>query len=149
MGLSRNKVAVPEGAAGSPPFYGEFGRMFVRRCVPPGPGGPAGRGLLVWKMVVGLWVRPSWGGPWGGAGMLLGSRTATPGLVSRRGLSAPRDRRRVGSRAVGSAGAWWFENWIVDASGRTPLLVFSCSVISMTPAGFLLLLVVGFCLIVL
>ena len=24
MGLSRNKVAVPEGAAGSPPFYGEF-----------------------------------------------------------------------------------------------------------------------------
>ena len=23
MGLSRNKVAVPEGAAGSPPFYGE------------------------------------------------------------------------------------------------------------------------------
>ena len=84
-----------------------------------------------------------------GMGVLLGSRTATPGLVSRRGLSAPRDRRRVGSRAVGSAGAWWFENWIVDASGRTPLLVFSCSVISMTPAGFLLLLVVGFCLIVL
>ena len=24
LGLSRNKVAVPEGAAGSPPFYGEF-----------------------------------------------------------------------------------------------------------------------------
>ena len=24
MGLSRNKVAVPEGAAGSPPFYGVF-----------------------------------------------------------------------------------------------------------------------------
>ena len=23
MGLSRNKVAVPEGAAGSPPFYGD------------------------------------------------------------------------------------------------------------------------------
>ena len=34
MGLSRNKVAVPEGAAGSPPFYGEFSRMFVRRCEP-------------------------------------------------------------------------------------------------------------------
>ena len=26
MGLSRNKVAVSEGAAGSPPFYGERGR---------------------------------------------------------------------------------------------------------------------------
>ena len=26
MGLSRNKVAVSEGAAGSPPFYGESGR---------------------------------------------------------------------------------------------------------------------------
>ena len=25
MGLSRNKVAVSEGAAGSPPFYGERG----------------------------------------------------------------------------------------------------------------------------
>ena len=25
MGLSRNKVAVSEGAAGSPPFYGELG----------------------------------------------------------------------------------------------------------------------------
>ena len=24
MGLSRNKVAVPEGAAGSPPFYGDY-----------------------------------------------------------------------------------------------------------------------------
>ncbi len=24
LGLSRNKVAVPEGVAGSPPFYGEF-----------------------------------------------------------------------------------------------------------------------------
>ena len=26
MGLSRNKVAVSEGAAGSPPFYGEMGK---------------------------------------------------------------------------------------------------------------------------
>ena len=26
MGLSRNKVAVSEGAAGSPPFYGESGK---------------------------------------------------------------------------------------------------------------------------
>ena len=28
MGLSRNKVAVPEGAAGSPPFYGEYSPCF-------------------------------------------------------------------------------------------------------------------------
>ena len=31
MGLSRNKVAVSEGAAGSPPFYGDRGR-FSRIC---------------------------------------------------------------------------------------------------------------------
>ena len=30
MGLSRNKVAVSEGAAGSPPFYGE--RVIGRNC---------------------------------------------------------------------------------------------------------------------
>ena len=29
MGLSRNKVAVSEGAAGSPPFYGEREKMEV------------------------------------------------------------------------------------------------------------------------
>ena len=31
MGLSRNKVAVSEGAAGSPPFYGESGSDHARR----------------------------------------------------------------------------------------------------------------------
>ena len=31
MGLSRNKVAVSEGAAGSPPFYGEHGRGTLLR----------------------------------------------------------------------------------------------------------------------
>ena len=49
MGLSRNKVAVPEGAAGSPPFYGEFSRMFVRRCAPRASHGAMAAGLLVWK----------------------------------------------------------------------------------------------------
>ena len=34
MGLSRNKVAVPEGAAGSPPFYGEFRARFVSGVCP-------------------------------------------------------------------------------------------------------------------
>ena len=32
MGLSRNKVAVSEGAAGSPPFYGESGRSREARA---------------------------------------------------------------------------------------------------------------------
>ena len=32
MGLSRNKVAVSEGAAGSPPFYGERGLRHVNIC---------------------------------------------------------------------------------------------------------------------
>jgi hypothetical protein len=31
LGLSRNKVAVSEGAAGSPPFYGEHGRGTLLR----------------------------------------------------------------------------------------------------------------------
>ena len=33
MGLSRNKVAVSEGAAGSPPFYGESGNHLRMRTV--------------------------------------------------------------------------------------------------------------------
>ena len=32
MGLSRNKVAVSEGAAGSPPFYGEWATRRELRC---------------------------------------------------------------------------------------------------------------------
>ena len=31
MGLSRNKVAVSEGAAGSPPFYGESSQREISR----------------------------------------------------------------------------------------------------------------------
>ena len=82
MGLSRNKVAVPEGAAGSPPFYGVFQ--------------DAGPASVVWPMRRG-WFPGSCGragveeivgfaGPWGlagsGADMLLGSRTATRDLVA-------------------------------------------------------------------
>ena len=33
MGLSRNKVAVSEGAAGSPPFYGESGRVLRKSSI--------------------------------------------------------------------------------------------------------------------
>ena len=54
MGLSRNKVAVPEGAAGSPPFYGEFSRMFVRWCAPRASHGAMAAGLLVWKTSLAL-----------------------------------------------------------------------------------------------
>ena len=81
MGLSRNKVAVPEGAAGSPPFYGEFSRMFVRRCAPPASHGAAVAGLLVWKMSLALPCR-SCGGCRSGADALLGSRIATPGFFA-------------------------------------------------------------------
>ena len=76
MGLSRNKVAVPEGAAGSPPFYGvlwgaRVGCLFVGWLVAR----PCGWGssLLVWKR---SWIPPVWVGVvWC---VLLGSRTATP-----------------------------------------------------------------------
>ena len=79
MGLSRNKVAVPEGAAGSPPFYGEFSRMFVRWCAPRASHGAMAAGLLVWKTSLALPCR-SCGGCRGGMDALLGSRIATPGF---------------------------------------------------------------------
>lgn len=60
MGLSRNKVAVPEGAAGSPPFYGVF----------------AGR--LCGVRVVGRPVRP----PCVGWGVVLAGVEEIEGLVS-------------------------------------------------------------------
>ena len=67
MGLSRNKVAVPEGAAGSPPFYGEFSRMFVRWCAPRASHGAMAAGVAGVEDVVGFalpvvrWV-PGWYG---------------------------------------------------------------------------------------
>ena len=114
MGLSRNKVAVPEGAAGSPPFYGEYGRMFVRRCEPRRRGSRGGLGLLVWKRswafgssVVGCSagvVRMRFWAP-GSPPQALAWRDSMP-IVPDGGL-APSGRR---------GGAWWLENWIVDAS---------------------------------
>lgn len=60
----------------------------------------------------------------GGMDALLGSRTATPRpLVVVRFV--PRARRppcRGG--VVAGAGAWWFENWIVDASKKVIFLVY-------------------------
>ena len=58
------------------------------------------------------------GGPGSGMGMLLGSRTATRDLWSRAVFRMPLVGRRgpVGLWVGSWRGAWWFENWIVDAS---------------------------------
>ena len=79
MGLSRNKVAVPEGAAGSPPFYGEYGRMFVRLRTPTPrqsrrPGAAGVEEIMGFRFVRRGMFRGS------GADALLGSRIATPGF---------------------------------------------------------------------
>ena len=125
MGLSRNKVAVPEGAAGSPPFYGEYGRMFVRRCEPRRRGSRGGLGLLVWKRswafgssVVGCSAGVVWMRFWapGSPPQASAWRDSMP-IVPDGGL-VPSGRR---------GGAWWLENWIVDASKTGfPLIPRSC-----------------------
>ena len=47
--------------------------------------------------------------------MLLGSRTATPQVCFCGAVRCPCVAAGPGW-LVGSCGAWWFENWIVDAS---------------------------------
>ena len=73
--------------------------------------------MLAWKR---SWAsRVPLGGLAGsGMGMLLGSRTATRDVWSRAVFRMPPAGRRwpVGLRAGSCRGAWWFENWIVDAS---------------------------------
>ena len=113
MGLSRNKVAVPEGAAGSPPFYGEFSRMFVRRCAPRASHGAMAAGLLVWKTSLALPCRSC-----GGCGVVW-MRFWAPGsppqaFAWRDSMPVVPGAGRVPARWRG--GAWWLENWIVDAS---------------------------------
>ena len=118
MGLSRNKVAVPEGAAGSPPFYGVFQ--------------DAGPASVVWPMRRG-WFPGSCGragveeivgfaGPWGRRGVVWvcfwvpgpppASVLGACGFPDAPGGTPSACGPRVGS----GRGAWWFENWIVDAS---------------------------------
>ena len=117
MGLSRNKVAVPEGAAGSPPFYGVFqddGLSSVvwpmRREWFPGSCGRAGVEEIV-----------GFAGPWGRRGVVWvcfwvpGPPPATWSRAVFRMPLAGR-RRPCGPRVGSGRGAWWFENWIVDAS---------------------------------
>ena len=68
--------------------------------------------MLVWKRSM------AWMGfvPSGsGMGMLLGSRTATPQVCFCGAVRCPCVVAGPGW-LVGSCGAWWFENWIVDAS---------------------------------
>ena len=52
-----------------------------------------------------------------GMGMLLGSRTATPQRLLWCGSMPMRSTWGLDG-LVGTCGAWWFENWIVDASKR-------------------------------
>ena len=121
MGLSRNKVAVPEGAAGSPPFYGVSGHVGACR-VPPARG-------MVPCLSGGCWCgRDRWfsgwcfrSGEWCGYAFGLPDRhrillRVWRGPAHRRGLA--------GFVSVGCVRwrAWWFENWIVDASNRKTCL---------------------------
>ncbi len=77
----------------------------------------------VWRGRAGVEEIVGFAGPWGlagsGMGMLLGSRTATRirfGCVRFSGCPW-RDAVGLAGRGSGSGrGAWWFENWIVDAS---------------------------------
>ena len=117
MGLSRNKVAVPEGAAGSPPFYGVFRTPVWRPSCGPhaGNGSRSGVGVLVWKRSLASRVLLGACGQW--YGYAFGFPDRHPRLGRVRFSGCPR-RDGVGLWAVGRfrSGAWWFENWIVDAS---------------------------------
>ena len=71
-------------------------------------------GSLVWKMSLAL-PRRSCGGCGGGVDALLGSRIATPGFCLAR-FDARRACGPAVCRSGRRGGAWWLENWIVDAS---------------------------------
>ena len=92
--------------------------------------------MLAWKR---SWAsRVPLGGLAGsGMGMLLGSRTATRDVWSRAVFRMPPAGRRwpVGLRAGSCRGAWWFENWIVDASNA--MIVFIVCFIAISPGSFL------------
>ena len=77
---------------------------------------PVWRGRAGVEEIMGFWI--PFGGPGSGMGMLLGSRTATRDLWSRAVFRMPLAGRRgpVGLWVGSGRGAWWFENWIVDAS---------------------------------
>ena len=64
-----------------------------------------------------------WGPAGSGMGMLLGSRTATRDLVACGFPDVPWGGRPAGVPCPDRClGAWWFENWIVDASNAMILM---------------------------
>ena len=102
MGLSRNKVAVPEGAAGSPPFYGDSGRGFSRPVSPP---------VRMVRCPVGCWCGRDHGGSCG-MGMLLGSRIATgPSGLARSPYRVPSLRVRGWVSVPGRGGGLRTGEW--------------------------------------
>ena len=117
MGLSRNKVAVPEGAAGSPPFYGVFRTPVWRPSCGPhaGNGSRDGVGVLVWKRSLASRVPLGACGQW--YGYAFGFPDRHPRLGRVRFSGCPLGRSPAGVPCPDRfLGAWWFENWIVDAS---------------------------------
>ena len=85
--------------------------------------------------IMGSWI--PFGGPGSGVNMLLGSRTATRDVWSRAVFRMPLAGRRgpVGLRAGSCRGAWWFENWIVDASNAG--FFHPACFIAISPGSFL------------
>ena len=118
MGLSRNKVAVPEGAAGSPPFYGVFQDAGPASVVWPMRRGwfPGSCGRAGVEEIVGF--AGSLGGRRGVVRMCFWVPGPPPATWSRAVFRMPLAGRRrpCGPRVGSGRGAWWFENWIVDAS---------------------------------
>ena len=119
MGLSRNKVAVPEGAAGSPPFYGVFRTPVWRPSCGPhaGNGSRSGVGVLVWKRSLASRVLLGACGQWCGYAFGFPDRHPHPFWVRAVFRMSPWGGRPAGVPCPDRClGAWWFENWIVDAS---------------------------------
>ena len=75
---------------------------------------PVWRGRAGVEEIMGFWI--PFGGPGSGMGMLLGSRTATRIRFGCVRFSGCPWRDAVGLWVGSGRGAWWFENWIVDAS---------------------------------
>jgi hypothetical protein len=88
--------------------------MFVRRCAPRASHGAMAAGLLVWKTSLALPCRSC-----GGCGVVR-MRFWAPGSPPQAFLpGAIRCPSCLGAGRVPArwrGGAWWLENWIVDAS---------------------------------
>ena len=103
--------------------------MLVGRSVAHAPGivsGGCGRAGV--EEVMGF-AGSSWGPAGSGMGMLLGSRTATRDVWSRAVFRmSPWGGRPAGVPCPDRfLGAWWFENWIVDASNAMIVSSFALS----------------------